>query len=54
MEGEEAIILLESMFGEYQLDEYKPAFEALKADWERICRDNFNFRTGGKKDAAVA
>ncbi len=38
MEGEDAFELLEKMFNEYHLDEYKEAFEKVKEDWERTKR----------------
>lgn len=44
MQGEDAIKRLDQMFSEYLLDEYKDAFEAIKADWDRVCRENREMR----------
>ena len=44
MQGEDAIEQLNAMFAEYALDEYKPAWEAMKAEWLRVCLDNREMR----------
>lgn len=49
-EIEDPMKLLDRMFAEYQLDEYLPAWEAMKAEHNRVCADNWNMRVGGKKD----
>lgn len=54
IEGEDAITVINQMFAEYELSEYQPAWETLKADWERVCTDNYNFRMGVNKNAPAA
>lgn len=44
MQGEDAIKQLDAMFAEYLLDEYKDAYEAFKAEWLRVCKDNREMR----------
>lgn len=57
MQGEDAIEQLDAMFEGWMLDEYKPAWEAMKADWERVCRENREMRKqlkGAEKDGQAA
>ena len=44
VEPTEPIDILEEMFDHYDLTEYRPAFEAMKAEWERVCKDNKEMR----------
>lgn len=54
-EVENPMVTLDRMFEEYELgEEFKSAWDAFKAEHNRVCADNFNFRKGGKNNAPAA
>jgi hypothetical protein len=44
IEPTEPVEIIEEMFGHYNLDEYKPAWEEMKAEYERVCKENREMR----------
>jgi HAMP domain-containing protein len=44
VEPTEPIEILAEMFDYYDLSEYRPAFEEMKAEYERVCKENREMR----------